>query len=64
MDDLESLLNPEEIEAFLKCKPVSDEFIVQLEQHTKALVEKLEVITKDLHRPGDDLLPKTQVNES
>ena len=63
MDDLESLLNPEEIEAILKGKPVSDEFILQLEQHTKALAEKLEVITKDLHRPGDDLLQPTEVNE-
>jgi hypothetical protein len=25
---------------------------------------RVEVITKDLHRPGDDLLQKTQVNES
>jgi 5-bromo-4-chloroindolyl phosphate hydrolysis protein len=63
MSDLESLLNPEEIEAFLKGKPVSDEFITQLEEHTKALVEKLETITKDLRRPGDGS-SQTELNES
>jgi hypothetical protein len=47
MNDLESLPNPEEIEAFLKGKPVSAEFIAQLEEHTKALIEKLEASTKE-----------------
>jgi hypothetical protein len=54
-------LNSEEIEAFLRGKPVSDEFIDQLKNRTKALIEKVEVITKDLSRPGDDLLPTTAV---
>ena len=50
-------LNSEEVEAFLKGKPVSDEFIAKLEKHTKALVEKLEASTKSLTRSGADLLP-------
>ena len=49
-------LNSQEAEAFLRGKPVSDEFIAQLENHTKALIQKFEVITRDLSRPGDDLL--------
>jgi hypothetical protein len=60
MHDLEPLPNPDEIEAFLKGKPVSDEFIAQLEQHTKALVEKLEASTKSLTGSGADLLPQTE----
>ena len=60
MNDLESLPNPEEIEAFLKGKPVPDEFIAELEKHTKALVEKLEASTKSLSRSGADLLPQTK----
>jgi hypothetical protein len=60
MNDLESLPNPEEIEAFLKGKPVSAEFIAQLEEHTKALIEKFEASTKSLSRSGADLLPQTE----
>jgi|GEM_PF-2619394 hypothetical protein len=53
-------LNSEEMEAFLKGKPVSKDFIAHLENRTKALVQKFEVITKDLSRPGDDLLQTDQ----
>jgi hypothetical protein len=53
-------LNSEEVEAFLKGKPVSAEFIAQLEEHTKALIEKFEASTKVLTRPGADLLPQTE----
>jgi hypothetical protein len=49
-------LNSEEIEAFLKGKPVSDKFIAQLEEHTKALIEKFEASTQSLSRSGADLL--------
>jgi hypothetical protein len=57
-------LNSEEVEAFLRGKPVTDAFIAELEEHTKALIEKLEASTKVLTRPGAGLLPKTQINES
>lgn len=63
MGDLEPLLDLEEVEAFLKGKPVSDEFLTQLEEHTKALVEKLETITKEMHSPGDGS-SQTELNES
>lgn len=56
-------LNSEEIEAFLRGKPVSNEFIAKLEEHTKALIEKFEASTKSLGRSGAGLLPTTAVNE-
>ena len=57
-------LNSQEVEAFLKGKPVPDEFIAELEKHTKALVEKLEASTKDLSRPGAGSSQTTAANES
>ena len=50
--------NQQEIEAFLKGKPVSTAFHIQLSTRVEALLKGLEVITKDLHRPGDDFLQR------
>jgi len=50
--------NQQEIEAFLKGKPVSTAFHTQLSTRVEALLNRLEVITKDLHRPGDDFLQR------
>jgi hypothetical protein len=53
MTDSNELPNPqEEIEAFLKGKPISAEFLTQLSTRVEALVKGLKASTKDLHRPG------------
>ncbi len=44
--------NQQEIEAFLKGKPVSTEFLTQLSTRVEALLKGLEASTKDLTRPG------------
>jgi len=50
--------NQQEIEAFLQGKPVSTAFHTELSTRVEALLKRLEVITKDLHRPGDDFLQR------
>jgi hypothetical protein len=44
--------NEQEIEAFLKGKPISAEFLTQLSTRVEALVKGLEASTQDLSRPG------------
>jgi len=44
--------NQQEIEAFLKGKPVSTAFHIQLSTRVEALIKGLEASTKDLSRPG------------
>ncbi len=50
--------NQQELEAFLQGKPVSTAFHTELSTRVEALLKGLEVITKDLHRPGDDFLQR------
>ena len=59
--------NQQEIEAFLKGKPISSEFLTQLSTRVEALLKGLEASTKDLTRPGADpqpFFPKKPRNES
>ena len=44
--------NQQELEAFLKGKPISAEFLTQLSTRVEALLKGLEASTKDLTRPG------------
>jgi hypothetical protein len=44
--------NQQEIEAFLKGKPISAEFLTQLSTRVEALLKGLEASTKSLSRSG------------
>jgi len=58
MSNPNELPNPQEVETFLRGKPVSTAFHTELSTRVEALLKGLEVITKDLHRPGDDFLQR------
>ncbi len=54
MSNLNELPNPQEVEAFLRGKPVSTAFHTQLSTRVEALVKGLEASTKSLGRSGAD----------
>lgn len=49
--------NQQEVEAFLKGKPISAEFLTQLSARVEALLKGLEASTQSLTGSGADLLP-------
>jgi len=50
--------NQQELEAFLKGKPVSIAFHTELSTRVEALLKGLQASTKDLTRPGADSLQR------
>ena len=64
MSNLNELPNPQEVETFLRGKPVSTAFHAQLSTRVEALLKGLETSTKDLTRPGAGSSQTTAANES
>ena len=60
MSNPNELPNPQEVETFLRGKPVSTAFHTELSTRVEALVKGLEASTKSLGRSGADLLPQTK----
>jgi hypothetical protein len=50
--------NQQEIEAFLKGKPISSKFLTQLSTRVEALLKGLEASTQSLTGSGDDFLQR------
>jgi len=51
-------LNQQELEAFLKGKPISSEFLTQLSTRVEALLKDLEASTQSLTGSGADSLQR------